>query len=161
MVCVRELDGITFGNRRESRPVHAIAADQGGVVARAQLLGAGVTGSTIDRALRSGRLHRIHHGVYSTVAPDLIGEDGLLIAALRAAGDGAVLSHGTAAWRWQIVPAPPVTIELTVPWPRPASAGLTQFATRRLRADDVTNMGAFAAPPLPAPSSTWRSATTA
>jgi hypothetical protein len=32
-----------------------------------------------------------------------------------AAGDGAVLSHGTAAWRWQIIPAPPTRIELAVP----------------------------------------------
>ena len=42
-----------------------------------------------------------------------------------AAGAGAVLSHGTAAWRWQLIPAPPLTIELAVPRPRTASPGVT------------------------------------
>jgi hypothetical protein len=72
--------------------VRAIAGDQEGMVMRAQLLTAGVSRSAIDRALRSGRLYRIHPGVYSTVAPELIAEDGCLTAGLLAAGDGAVLS---------------------------------------------------------------------
>jgi very-short-patch-repair endonuclease len=63
--------------------------------------------------------------VYSTQAPELAGEDALLIAALLAAGDGAVLSHGTAAWRWQIIPAQPTTIELAVSRDRRAPPGLT------------------------------------
>ena len=42
-----------------------MAADQDGIVARAQLLKAGLSPSTIDRAIRAGRLHRVHHGVYS------------------------------------------------------------------------------------------------
>jgi hypothetical protein len=73
-----------------------VARRQKGIVTRAQLEGAGITRWAIDRALRSGRLHRLHKGVYSTQAPELATEDALLIAALMAAGDGAVLSHGTA-----------------------------------------------------------------
>jgi hypothetical protein len=102
-----------------------IAGDQEGIVARAQLLRIGVTTSTIDRALRSGRLHPIHKGVYSTQAPEHAAEDALLIAALLAAGDGAVLSHGTAAWRWGIIPAAPSKIELAVPRDRKTPPGLT------------------------------------
>jgi very-short-patch-repair endonuclease len=113
-----------------------IAADQEGVVARPQLLSAGVTNAAIDRALRSGRLHRLHHGVYSTQAPELAGEDALLIAALLAAGDGAVLSHGTAAWRWGIIPAPPNKIELAVPRDRTAPSGLVLHESR-LRPGDL------------------------
>jgi hypothetical protein len=100
--------------------VRVIAGKQQGVIARPQLLTAGVTNAAIDRALRFGGLHLIHKGVYSTQAPELATEDAFLIAALLAAGDGAVLSHGTAAWRWQIIPAPPTRIELTVPRRRTA-----------------------------------------
>ena len=45
--------------------------------------------SAIDRALRAGRLHRVHRGVYAAVAPELLTEEGHLVAALLAAGDGA------------------------------------------------------------------------
>ena len=37
------------------------------------------------------------------------------MAALLAAGEGALLSHGTAAWRWRIIPAPPSVMQLAVP----------------------------------------------
>ncbi|MDP9347064.1 MAG: type IV toxin-antitoxin system AbiEi family antitoxin domain-containing protein, partial [Actinomycetota bacterium] len=89
-------------------------------MARAQLLAAGVSGSAIHRALRSGRLHRLYRGVYAVVAPELLTEEGRLVAALAAAGDGALLSHGTAAWRWRIIPAPPSVMELAVPRARTA-----------------------------------------
>jgi very-short-patch-repair endonuclease len=131
-----ELPGITLRNRGRSQAVRALAGDQKGIVSRAQLLLTGVSGPAIDRALRSGGLHLIHKGVYSTQAPELATEDALLIAALMAGGDGAVLSHGTAAWRWQIIPAPPTKIELAVPWPRAAPRGLHLFASR-LRPGDL------------------------
>jgi very-short-patch-repair endonuclease len=102
----------------------------------------------IDRALQTGRLHRIHQGVYSTLAPELASEDALLIAALMAAGDGAVLSHGTAAWRWNIVPAPPTRIELAVPGPRAATKGITLFQSR-LRPDDLTLNARFPTTSVP------------
>jgi very-short-patch-repair endonuclease len=112
-----------------------VARHQEGIVTRGQLEEAGITRWSIDRALRSGRLYRLHKGVYSTQAPELATEDGLLIAALLAAGDGAVLSHGTAAWRWQIIPAPPTRIELTVPHRRNAPPGLTLHESRLRPAD--------------------------
>jgi hypothetical protein len=118
---VPELVGITTGNRRRSQPVRAIAREQEGIVARAQLLAAGVSGSAIDRALRSGARHRVLPGVYSAVAPELLTEDGRTTAALLTAGEGALLSHGTAAWRWRIIPAPPSVIQLAVPRPRTAT----------------------------------------
>jgi very-short-patch-repair endonuclease len=130
-------------NRRELDAVRAIAGEQHGVAGRPQLLAAGVDGSAIDRALRSGRLHRIHRGVYAALAPELLTEDGLLIAALLAAGEGALLSHGTAAWRWRIIPAPPSVIQLAVPQPRTAPAGVTLQRSARLRDGDVTSNGRF------------------
>ena len=117
-------------------------------MARAQLVTAGVGSSAIHRALRSARLHRLHRGVLSTLAPELLGEDALLIAALLAAGDGAVLSYGTAAWRWQIIPAPPARIELTVPRTRTAPQGITLFQGQ-LRPDDLTLNARFPSTSVP------------
>ena len=105
---------------------------------RAQLLAAGVSRSAIDRAVRAGRLHRVHRGVYAAVAPELLTEEGHLVAALLAAGEGALLSHGTAAWRWRIIPAPPSVIELAVPRDHAQIEGLTVFVSRNLRAGDST-----------------------
>jgi very-short-patch-repair endonuclease len=125
-----ELRAIRVGNRTRSDAVRALAAAQSGVASRSQLLAAGVSDSAIKRALRSGGLHLIYKGVYSTQAPELASEDALLIAALLAAGDGAVLSHGTAAWRWSLIPAPPTSIELAVPHRRTAPPGLTLHRSR-------------------------------
>ena len=143
-----ELRRIAPGNREESGAVRAIAAKQEGIVARPQLLVAGVSNAAIARALRSGRLHRIHSGVYSTQAPELASEDALLIAALLAAGDGAALSHGTAAWRWKIIPAPPTSIELAVPRGRTAPRGLTLHRSER-RPGDLTHNGRFPSTSVP------------
>jgi hypothetical protein len=127
---------IRRGKRGKLEVVRAIAGSQDGVVTRAQLLSAGVDRWGIDRALRTGRLYPVHRGVFLTQAPELASEDALLIAALLAAGDGAVLSHGTAAWRWQIIPAPPVRIELAVPRRRTAPSGISLFESR-LRPGDL------------------------
>jgi very-short-patch-repair endonuclease len=146
---VRELLRVTVGNRREPEAVRAIAGEQYGVVGRAQLLAAGVSGSVVDRALRAGRLHSIHRGVYSAVAPELLTEDGRITAALLAAGEGALLSHATAAWRWRIIPAPPSVMQLAVPRHRTAIEGLQLFVSGRLRADDTTLNGRFPTTAVP------------
>jgi very-short-patch-repair endonuclease len=143
-----ELRRISRGKRGEHDEVRAIAGHQAGIVTRAQLLSVGVDRWAIDRALRSGRLHRLHRGVFSTLAPELATEDALLIAALFAAGDGAVLSHGTAAWRWRIISAPPTTIELAVPQPRTAPPGITLFRST-LRPDDLTLNARFPSTSVP------------
>jgi very-short-patch-repair endonuclease len=137
------------GNRHESGTVRSIATRQDGIVARAQLLAAGVSGSAIHRALHGGRLHAIHRGIYSMVAPELLTEDGRRIAALLIVGEGALLSHGTAAWRWRIIPAPPSMIELAVPRTRRAPARVTVFESRHLRADDTTINGRFPTTSVP------------
>jgi Transcriptional regulator, AbiEi antitoxin len=144
-----ELRRISPGKRGQPDAVRMIARDQEGVVARAQLRAAGVSTSAIDRALRSGTLHRVYAGVYSTLAPELLAEDGLLVAALSAAGDGALLSHGTAAWRWHIIPAPPTTIEVAVPRPRAVPQGLTLHRSARLRPADLTHNGRFPTTAVP------------
>jgi very-short-patch-repair endonuclease len=112
-------------------------------VTRAQLLAAGVSPSALGRALRAGKLHPVHRGVYAAVAPELLTEEGHLLAALLAAGDGAVLGHGTAAWRWRIIPAPPSMIELALPRDHAEIQGLKLFVSRNLRPGDTTQNGSF------------------
>ncbi len=91
--------------QRADRVIAALAGRQRGVVARGQLLRAGVTGRQIKRRRTAGRLHEVHRGVYlvgHTVAPRLAFET----AALLACGPRAVLSHRTAAALWELFPYP-------------------------------------------------------
>ncbi|MFL5892400.1 MAG: type IV toxin-antitoxin system AbiEi family antitoxin domain-containing protein [Solirubrobacterales bacterium] len=83
----------------------ALAGKQHGVVARWQLLDAGITARQIRLRLTSGRLHEIHRGVYlvgHTVRPPLATEQ----AALLACGKQATLSHRSAANLWDLLPYP-------------------------------------------------------
>ena len=138
-----ELRVSTRGNRGQSHAVRALAADQAGIVSRAQLLGRAMSGWAIDRALRSGTLHRLQPGVYSVIAPELLSEDALLLSALFAAGPDAFLSHGTAAWRWEITPAPPMTIEVSAPHHHAAGPGITVHRHGVLRPGDIVWNGRF------------------
>jgi hypothetical protein len=92
-------------SRVAERSIARLARLQHGVVARWQLLEAGVTVHQIELRLRNGRLHEIHRGVYlvgHTVPPPLAIEQ----AALLACGDGAALSHRSAAKLWNLLPYP-------------------------------------------------------
>lgn len=73
-----------------------LAAEQHGVVARRQLLAAGVTHSMIKTRAASGRLIRLHTGVYAVGHAHLT-RYGHWMAAVLAAGPGALLSHRDAA----------------------------------------------------------------
>jgi very-short-patch-repair endonuclease len=87
------------------RLISRLAGQQHGVVARSQLLAAGITEGQIDLRLRTGRLHQVHEGVYLVgheVRPPLATEQ----AALLACGEGAVLSHRSAANLWGLCSYP-------------------------------------------------------
>jgi very-short-patch-repair endonuclease len=139
---------IVAGIRQELGAVRALARAQAGIITRPQLLAAGLSSSAIQRDFCSGRLHRVHPGVYSTLPPEHITEDGLLIAALFAAGPGALLSHATAAWRWQLIPAPPTTIELTASRGRRSTRGMALHASK-LRPGDAARNGRFPTTSVP------------
>jgi very-short-patch-repair endonuclease len=91
---------------RTDSQIHAIAAGQHGVVTRRQLIEAGVTPIRIQRRLRAGRLVGVHRGVYR-VGP-VIAPRASEMAACLACGDGAALSHRSAAALWEVpAPSPP------------------------------------------------------
>jgi hypothetical protein len=78
-----------------------LAQHQHGLVGRDQLAKRGWSESAIDKRIRSGRLHRVHAGVYS-VGHQLLSRHGHWMAAVLASGPEALLSHQTAAALWGI-----------------------------------------------------------
>ena len=92
----------------------AVAGRQHGVVSYEQLLRAGVSSSTVSRWVRVGRLHRLYRGVYAVGHTDL-SDEGRILAAVLACGDGAVASHGSAAYLWGLSPTCPSLVHVTIP----------------------------------------------
>jgi Transcriptional regulator, AbiEi antitoxin/Protein of unknown function (DUF559) len=81
------------------REVSKLATHQHGVVARRQLLNLGLTPRMIQRRIDAGRLHCLHRGVYA-YGHQRLTQKGRWMAAVLASGDGAALSHRSAAALW-------------------------------------------------------------
>jgi very-short-patch-repair endonuclease len=74
---------------------------QHGVVTRADLLALGFGPRSIEHRVRSGRLHQISRGLYAVGRRELT-PHGRWMAAVLVCGDGAALSHRSAAELWGI-----------------------------------------------------------
>jgi very-short-patch-repair endonuclease len=115
-----------------------VMGQQNGRASRQQLLSAGIGRSAIDRRLRNGRLELVHPGVYG-----LPGSDGLPFAAETAAllvcGEGAMLSHHSAATLWELRPGTARPVHVTIPGDRgfPAPDGVIVHRSRILTPADV------------------------
>lgn len=88
---------------------------QNGVFGLDQLRALGITPSGVRARRAAGRLHRIHQTVYSLVPKELLKRDGLYMAAVLACGEGAVLSHRSAAALHGLRDWGYTKIEVTVP----------------------------------------------
>jgi Transcriptional regulator, AbiEi antitoxin/Protein of unknown function (DUF559) len=82
--------------------IAAIAGRQHGVVSFEQLRGAGADKSAVSRRVAAGRLHRVHRGVYAVGHP-IVSLRGRWMAAVLACGEGAMLSHRSAAALWELL----------------------------------------------------------
>jgi very-short-patch-repair endonuclease len=102
------------GKSAKDLVIAALAGDQYGVVSRAQLLQAGLTSREIERRTEARRLIALHRGVYA-VGHRVLKVEGRWMAAVLAAGEGAVLSHRDAAALWDLCPTPHGAIHVTVP----------------------------------------------
>jgi very-short-patch-repair endonuclease len=91
-----------------------IAARQHGVVSSAQLQTARLGRQAIYRRIQAGRLHRLHRGVYA-VGHARLSFEGRCTAAVLAIGEGAVVSHTSAAAIWGMLPPHSGPIGVTVP----------------------------------------------
>ena len=94
--------------------ISELAKLQHGVVAYRQLIALGVARREVDHRAVRGRLHRVHRGVYA-VGPAALSLKGRWMAAVLAAGPGAVLSHRTAAALWELRPQRSGPIQVTAP----------------------------------------------
>jgi hypothetical protein len=92
--------------------IHALAAQQHGLVARRQLLRLGLGEDAIDHRLGSGRLVKIERGVYALGHKELRRE-GRVLAVVLAIGDHVVLSHRSAAALWGLRPWSGTFVEIT------------------------------------------------
>jgi hypothetical protein len=84
-----------------SRTAWRLADGQHGVLSRRQLLDLGLTKAGIEHRVRIGRLHPLGRGVYAVGRRQLT-PHGRWMAAVLACGDGAHLSHRSAAALWRI-----------------------------------------------------------
>jgi hypothetical protein len=94
-----------------------LARYQNGIVSRPQALRAGLTEDMIKFRVRSDRWRQVCPGVYTTFT-GVPGRSAQLWAAVLSAGQGAVLSHETAAELCRLTDKPSDLIHVTVPWQR-------------------------------------------
>src|SRR4051794_37526866 len=85
-----------------------------GVIALFRLLELGLGERAVQARVASGRLHRVHQGVYAVGRADLPIK-GRWMAAVLACGDGALLSHRSAATLEELLNVRGGRIEVTIP----------------------------------------------
>lgn len=133
------------------RLIAAVAAQQHGVVSRAQLTEAGLGRGAIAHRVAQGRLHRLHRGVYLVGHP-VPPEHAPLCAAVLACGPGAHLSHVAAAGLWGMLRAGGPSIDVTVAGRNCAHRqGIRVHRVRRLHPRDTRRRHGI---PLTAPART-------
>src|SRR5690242_21849244 len=91
-----------------------LARRQHWVITRAQLLALGFSSEAIKHRIERGRLNPVRRGVYAVGRPSLT-QHGRWMAAVLSCGDGAVLSHSSAAALWRMGPERRSVIELSLP----------------------------------------------
>jgi hypothetical protein len=94
--------------------VRSFADRAWGIVTRAELLGSGVSSDEVRGRVAKGYLIPEHPGVYRVghAAPST---EASYMAAVKAGGAGAVLSHRAAAYLWHLLKGKPPPPEVTAP----------------------------------------------
>lgn len=112
------------------------AAQSHGVLSAAELRACGLSQRAVECGVARGHLHRVHRGVYA-VGHTALTPEGRWVAALKACGPGAVLSHGSAAMLLGLLPPDDRRIDVTVTGSR-AHPGLRVHKVRSVPAEDTT-----------------------
>jgi very-short-patch-repair endonuclease len=118
------------------------------VVSRNQLLAVGVPPTTIGERVRSGRLIRLHRGVYA-VGHARLRKEGHWLAAVLAVGPRAVLSHRDAAGLHGLRPANHVRTDVTTTRQPRAIDGIAIHRTRVLDVEQVTTVSGIPVTTVP------------
>jgi hypothetical protein len=129
-----------MANKSDNRPdalAAVLAAEQWGVLSIEELKGCGLTRQAIAARERRGFLHRLHQGVYAVGHPS-VPLEGRFLAAVKACGPGAVLSHLSAAALSGSVEWDDRRIEVTICDTTPRThPGIRVHRTRYLEPQDV------------------------
>jgi hypothetical protein len=116
--------------------IAGVAEGQHGIVARRQLLALGLGREAIAVRLRTGRLHRLHRGVYA-VGHVVLSQQARWMAAVLACGPDTVLSHRSAAALWGIREPSSRAIEVSTPAKSRSRGGIHRHYAS-LPPDEVT-----------------------
>jgi very-short-patch-repair endonuclease len=119
--------------KTHQRTAWHLARIQHGVITRLQLLALGFTDDAIKHRVARGRLRRIYPGVYAVGQLPLT-QQGEWMAATLACGDGAALSHDSAAALWGLAKGPARPIHVSVLSPRRSREGIAVHRRRALDA---------------------------
>jgi hypothetical protein len=114
-----------------------LAERQFGVVSVAQLRGLGLGERGVRHRVQVGRLRRLYRGVYA-VGHGVLRREGRWMAAVLACGEGAALSHVSAAVHWELLASSAVLIDVTAPRGRHGGAGIRLHRSRSLNARYAT-----------------------
>jgi predicted transcriptional regulator of viral defense system len=117
----------------------AIARCQHGLVTTEQLTRLGLTSGAITHRVKTGRLVRIHQGVFA-LGTGQLSYQGHLMAAVLAIGTGSAISHSTAAGYWRMVERPSGAIHVSAPkrTGRMRRVGIRVHRPVSLTADEIT-----------------------
>ena len=105
------------GDFRCDAVVSERAAGEWGVLSVSELLACGLSHSGVQRRVERGWLHRLHPGVYA-VGHSAVSPEGRFLAAVKASGPSALLSHFSAAELQDFIDAADRPPHVTVPAPR-------------------------------------------
>jgi very-short-patch-repair endonuclease len=114
------------------------ASRQWGVVSRAQLADMEIAAATVDAWVRRGRFVVVHRGVYA-VGHAVLRREGRWLAAVLACGEGAVLSHVSAATHWGLLQTGASLIDVTARRARHGTTGIRLHRSRSLIAGDTAD----------------------
>jgi hypothetical protein len=118
----------------------ALAARQYGVVSSAQLRELGLRTRAVHHRAATGRLHRVHRGVYA-VGHESLSLEARRMAAVLACGDHALLSHRSAAAAWGLRATSRTRWDVTTPQRgRRSLPGIELHAARALANEDATTL---------------------
>ncbi len=101
------------------------------MVATRQLHAVGLDDRAIARRVAAGRLHRLHRGVYA-VGHEALGQEGVWLAAVLAAGPGAALRGFSAGLHLGILEGRPGPPEVLAPRSRRSVPGVRLTRGRRI-----------------------------
>ena len=123
---------------RSDRRVAELAADAWGVLSLDELRACGLTRDGVMVRVRNGWLHRLHRGVYAVGHPN-VPLKGRFLAAIKACGPTAVLSHFSAAVLYGLLRWDDRYPEVTVPGTTTkAHRGICVHRSSMLDSRDIT-----------------------